>query len=210
MIFLLTKIQIWYLCCGLLVQGKMVICWYKNGLELTQRPQARSFGVMTHSEEMKVRDLVTRTTEVLQRASAGPDDIGSRYARLLELLWKPKQPTAIMASSPASTTNRSINNNNNNPNSNELRIAKPTVALNRVPEPGYVQFSPTNDFSWLDLEAVGDYVSGDQMPGPGILGLLSDDFSTPELYPSAAGQERGMPAWQVPAWMGDLSGNLLF
>jgi hypothetical protein len=29
---------------------------------------------------------------------------------------------------------------------------------------------PANDFSWLDLEAVGDYVSGDQISG-GLLGL---------------------------------------
>lgn len=172
---------------------------------------------MTHTEEMKVRDLVTRTTEVLQRASAGPDDIGSRYARLLELLWKPK-----LAISPAGTTNRSsgnatsninnINNNssnNNDSNQNELRLLTAAALPTRVPDPGYVQFSPTNDFSWLDLEAVGDYVSGDQMSGPGILGL-SDDFQTPGLHPASGLAEKALQTWQVPVWMGDSSGSLLF
>ncbi|KAG0158597.1 hypothetical protein PDIDSM_6112 [Penicillium digitatum] len=52
--------------------------------------KARSFGMMVPSEEAKVQGLVIRTTEVLKQASAGTDDVGSRYARLLELLWKPK------------------------------------------------------------------------------------------------------------------------
>ncbi|KAH3023088.1 hypothetical protein KXW60_003471 [Aspergillus fumigatus] len=62
--------------------------------------KARSFGVMLNSEEMKVRELVSRTTEVLKRASAGPDDIGARYARLLELLWQSKPAPAL---SPTAT-----------------------------------------------------------------------------------------------------------
>jgi hypothetical protein len=139
--------------------------------------------MMVPSEEAKVQGLVARTTEVLKQASAGTDDVGSRYARLLELLWKPKASTRPETQ-----------------NSDFSMQALP----NPVADPGYMQFSPANDFSWLDLEAVGDYVSGDQISG-GLLGL--DAFQNgSEMY---QGQDRSQ-AWQSSAWMGDMSSNLLF
>ncbi|KAH8699003.1 hypothetical protein BGW36DRAFT_294388 [Talaromyces proteolyticus] len=119
--------------------------------------KARSFGVLAPAEEIAVRDLVSRTTEQLQRASAGPDDMGSRYARLLELLWKPHAATAI-ASSPKSRRN------------NHSEISIPSLTNIPDQQPQQMHFSPANDFSWLDLGAVGDYVSGDQMTAAGILG----------------------------------------
>lgn len=70
---------------------------------------------------------------------------------------------------------------------------------NCMPEQdGYVHFSPANDFSWLDLEAVGDYVSGD----PGALTL--DAIQSTGLY---TGSDR---AWQTPMWSGDMTNTLLF
>ena len=70
---------------------------------------------------------------------------------------------------------------------------------------GYMHFSPANDFSWLDLEAVGDYVSGDQISG-GLLGL--DAFqNASDMYQS--GEPRSQ-SWQPSAWMGDMSSSLLF
>ncbi|RAQ58013.1 C6 transcription factor [Aspergillus flavus] len=151
--------------------------------------KARSFGVMPNSEETKVRDLVTRTTDVLKRASAGPDDIGSRYSRLLELLWRPKAATIA---SPAGTHQ-----------SSDFQVQSSTIP-HRLPEQSnYMQFSPANDFSWLDLEAVGDYVSGDQLPGANTLAF--DSFQNPDPYQT--GQDRSQ-AWQ-PNWPGDMT-NLLF
>ncbi|OJJ87605.1 uncharacterized protein ASPGLDRAFT_118850 [Aspergillus glaucus CBS 516.65] len=149
--------------------------------------KARSFGVMLHSEEMAVRDLVTRTTEVLKRASAGPDDIGSRYSRLLELLWQTK-PAPI--ASPAGTQQ-----------SNDLM--QTTLSNCLSDQNKHVDFSPANDFSWLDLEAVGDFVSGDQISGAG---MGFDALQTPDLYQT--GQDR-LQSWQVSTWPGDMS-SLLF
>lgn len=143
------------------------------------------------SEEMKVRDLVTRTTQVLRRASAGPDDIGSRYSRLLELLWQQK---SMPATSPAGTHQGS-----------ELLMPNDSSALSHHTSDPHVHFSPANDFSWLDLEAVGDYVSGDQMSGTNTLAL--DTFQNPDLF--IPGQDRSQ-TWQVPTWSGDMSSNLLF
>ncbi|KAJ5082691.1 hypothetical protein N7532_011734 [Penicillium argentinense] len=148
--------------------------------------KARSFGMMVPSEEAKVQGLVARTTEVLRQASAGHDDIGSRYSRLLELLWKTKTSTA---NATAET-----------PRSNDF--AMQTALSNPVTDNTYMDFSPANDFSWLDLEAVGDYVSGDQISG-GLLGL--DAFQDP--YQS--GQDRSQ-VWQPSTWLGDMSSNLLF
>ncbi|KAJ5515064.1 Transcription factor [Penicillium fimorum] len=146
--------------------------------------KARSFGMMVPSEEAKVQGLVSRTTEVLKQASAGADDVGARYARLLELLWKPK-------STPTDTQQNSD-------------FSLQTALPNPVTDPGYMQFSPANDFSWLDLEAVGDYVSGDQISN-GLLGL--DAFQNGDMYQSG---EPRLQSWQPSAWMGDMSSNLLF
>ncbi|KAL2863751.1 uncharacterized protein BJX67DRAFT_238299 [Aspergillus lucknowensis] len=148
--------------------------------------KARSFGVMLPAEEMRVRGLVTQTTEVLKRASAGSDDIGARYSRLLELLWRPKQTTPA---SPAGTRQiKDVLMQNTNPLSHGM-----------PDQGGYVHFSPANDFSWLDLEAVGDYVSGD----PGTLSL--DAFQNAGLYQT--GSDR---SWQTPMWSGDMTSTLLF
>ncbi|KAJ9271226.1 transcriptional regulator family: Fungal Specific TF [Paecilomyces variotii] len=151
--------------------------------------KARSFGVLRPKEELVVRELVSRTTEKLNRASPGPDDIGSRYARLLELLWKPKS-TITALPSPQETHL-----------SNDVPVPAPIPS---VPEACYMQFSPANDFSWLDLEAVGDYVDPEQMTGTDILGF--DSFQSPTVY--TAGQERSL--WQAPAWANDMSANLPF
>jgi hypothetical protein len=143
--------------------------------------------MMVPAEEAKVQDLVSRTTEVLKQASAGTDDIGSRYARLLELLWKPKAPS----NPPAETQ--------------QTNFSMQPALSNPVTDPVFMDFSPANDFSWLDLEAVGDYVSGDLVSG-GLLGL--------DTFPNVSDMDQtGMSrtqSWQPSAWMGDMSSSLLF
>jgi hypothetical protein len=142
---------------------------------------------MAANEEVGVRELVSRTTERLKRASAGPDDMGTRYARLLELLWKPKATPA--ATSPEARLN------------NDIPLS---TIPSCVPEPAYMHFSPANDFSWLDLGAVGDFVSGDQIARAGDLGF--DAFQNLSMY--ATGQARP-ETWQAAFWTGDMN-SLLF
>ncbi|KAJ5577389.1 uncharacterized protein N7459_006353 [Penicillium hispanicum] len=149
--------------------------------------KARSFGMMAPSEEAKVQGLVAQTTKVLRQASAGPDDIGSRYSHLLELLWRAK-PSVASSETPQGH-----------------EFAMQTALSNPVSNPSYIDFSPANDFSWLDLEAVGDYVSGDQISG-GLLGL--DAFQHPS-DPFPSGPDRSQ-MWQPSTWLGDMSSNLLF
>lgn len=149
--------------------------------------------MMVPSEEAKVQGLVVRTTEVLKQASAGPDDVGSRYARLLEMLWKPK---------PASLGNAASETQQSSDFAMQSTLPNPVTDHN-----SYMHFSPANDFSWLDLEAVGDYVSGDQISGAGMLGFDAFQNTSDPYHP---GQDRSQ-IWQPSAWMGDLSSsNLLF
>jgi len=159
--------------------------------------KARSFGVMTDTEERQVRNLVIQTMEVLKRASVSAQDPGSRYARLLELLWmkppKGNAPTQHQMQSPAA--------------SNTTLSSSGSV---RVDAQGYMQYSPANDFSWLDLEAVGDYVSGDQFMGTGNgMNLLA-----PSGYQAASTYVPQAQDWSQPSngmnWPVDWTGNLLF
>ncbi|EEH15913.1 hypothetical protein PABG_06000 [Paracoccidioides brasiliensis Pb03] len=153
--------------------------------------KARSFGVMNTQEEQGVRHLINLTTDRLHRASAGPDDIGARYARLLELLWKSKS-----SSSSASSTNTQ------EPPRKDESVPAGAVP-NRLPEQSYVQYSPMNDFSWLDLGAVGDYVSGYPIGNPGIIGMNS--YQHPNSYPATS-----EAIWPVQSLQVDLNGNLFF
>ena len=81
----------------------------------------------------------------------------------------------------------------------EPQPAGPSV--NQIPEPYYMQSSPKGNFSWLDLEAVGDFVCGEQMTGTNILDL------SPFQTDAACTQALASPTWDWPV---DLDENLLF
>lgn len=171
--------------------------------------KARSFGVMTDMEERQVRQLVFQAMEVLKQASVSPQDPGSRYARLLEMLWmkptKPAPPIHHPMQSPAAS---------------DTQLSSSGSV--RVDAHGYMQFSPNNDFSWLDLEAVGDYVSSDHMPANNVnlLVPMSGYQSTPEVMQQGqemewqqAQHQQAPHQQQVNSainWSVDWNGNLLF
>lgn len=72
-----------------------------------------------------------------------------------------------------------------------------------------MQYSPANDFSWLDLEAVGDYVSGEQLGGANMLAPMAASQGQPTLAPVVQNGAQ----WPQPMaynWQFDLNGNLLF
>lgn len=195
---------------------------------LTRHFQARSFGVMNAHEESVVRSMVSRTADRLRRASIGPDDIGCRYARLLELLWQPAPPLNRDSSSTnghshlghpngGTTSSNGSGNNTGSNSANTLSQSQRTPTqdpqssgdlsnlTSRLTEPKSLQFSPMNDFSWLDLGAVGDYVSGDmgalsasQMTGDSMLGLNS--LGGPPFPPDAHGQPWPMNFADMEMW----------
>lgn len=159
--------------------------------------KARSFGVMDQEEEESVRQMVLQAVEVLKRASVSAEDPGSRYARLLELLWlKPKTHVPALKTAESDTHS-------------EAGSQFTTAGSLSLDPGGYMQFSPANGFSWLDLEAVGDYVSGDQLASQNLLAPMNAAQMTtgfdPQMHPMSQWQQSGPYAWQV-----DLDGNLLF
>jgi Fungal specific transcription factor domain len=123
--------------------------------------KARSFGVMDDQEERQVRHLIHQTTEILKIASVSSEDPGSRYARLLELLWLKNpthhKPSARQAPGQGYQPKVSVQS----PAASDTQLSS-TGSL-KLDAQGYMQFSPAQDFSWLDLEAVGDYVDAAQM-----------------------------------------------
>jgi hypothetical protein len=136
---------------------------------------------MSLQEESGVRHMIVKTVEQLQRASVSPQDLGSRYARLLELLWlKPK-------STPTNGTHE-VRPLNSMPSSGSLHTSP-------LANPTYMEFSPAYDFSWLDLEAVGDYViSTDQIAtgNPPIIDGLQPD--------AAYAPRQDRTSWQTYNW----------
>jgi hypothetical protein len=160
--------------------------------------KARSFGVMVAMEERQVRQLVLQTMDVLKRASVSAQDPGSRYARLLELLWikpqkeQPMRPPTVL--SPAASEG---------PLSSGGSV--------RLDAQGYMEYSPANNFSWLDLEAVGDYVSSDQMTANNmnILTPIPAFDTTSNFLPMGSEMQ-----WQqnnnIANWPTDWNGNLFF
>ncbi len=153
--------------------------------------KARSYGVMISSEAQSVREMILQTMSVLRRASLSPQDPGSRYARLLELLWQKPRPDT-----------------NKGPPVQDHSETQQTGSL-ILDAGGYIQPSPANDFSWLDLEAVGDYVSGEQLGGGHMMAPMAAYQTQPMLAPM---MQNGAQ-WQQPSaynWQFDLNGNLLF
>lgn len=153
--------------------------------------KARSYGVMIRSEEQSVREMILQTMDVLRRASLSPQDAGCRYARLLELLWdKPRS---------GKVTQPSVHHRSESQHSGSLTLDAG----------GYMQYSPANDFSWLDLEAVGDYVSGEQLGGASMLAPMASYQPQPTTVPPVQNGTQ----WQHPSAYScqfDLNGNLLF
>ncbi|QVM08076.1 hypothetical protein D8B26_002774 [Coccidioides posadasii str. Silveira] len=145
--------------------------------------KAHSFGVISRGEQFEIREMIRETMNRLRRASAGPDKTGTRYALLLERLWF-KQSLSTPDLGPRRNTDMSIR-----------------ASTNGSTETTATQVSPTNDFSWLDLEAVGDFVLGNPIAGGNIIDLSA------YVHDPHAAYTNGTPC---PIWSVDPNGNLLF
>lgn len=99
--------------------------------------------------------MISDCIHKLQISSVRPHDFPSRYAQLLELLWRRKD-------------NADRSDGPNVPISDPCPVTTPS----RLSAP----YDPQDDFSWLDLQAVGEFVSGEQDLtgfGDGYSGFMS-------------------------------------
>lgn len=100
-----------------------------------------------------VRDLIRH----LRKASVRPNDFTSRYSQLLERLWQRKDGGNGNGAGSTSV--------NSHPTTNVHGSSEPMPG----PQPPAFYTTP-DEFSWLDLQAVGELVSGQQEAGFGLEG----------------------------------------
>lgn len=163
--------------------------------------KARSYGVMDKQEESAIRQIIFRTIEVLKRASISPEDPGSRYAGLLELLWM-KQPKTYV-SNPAAMSS---------PQTQRGSDTMSSTGSIKMDDSGYFHFSPANDFSWLDLGQVSEFVNPTEQMTPSMLPPIPG-FQPPAAFVQQAQQNfqyQQQPDNNPYNWQFDLNGNLLF
>lgn len=161
--------------------------------------KARSFGVMSEHEQRHVQTLIHQSIDVLRQASLSSQDAGSRYARLLELLWmrplKHGQQSYPQMQSPAARSDSQLS----------------STGSIKMDAGGYMQYSPAG-FSWLDLEAVGDFVSGDPMQNQGATFINHQlaGYQNPAPYMPSPDAMHWQAQHAINNFQLDLNGNLLF
>lgn len=114
--------------------------------------RARCVGVLSHDEEQSVRAMVQETINRLERSGLGNQHPGSRYSRLLRLLWDKVE-------------RKERKGDLRNPAT--LKNPYRPGSMSGGPTPGSVgsavsQDSPAvtemmGDFSWTDLDAIGNF-----------------------------------------------------
>jgi hypothetical protein len=86
-------LKIWFIRSSLFAQGEIIVPSHKPTTfrlrSFSLFHKAHSFGVIREEEEtlVHVRQKVFEATDWFRRASTGPLDIGSRYAKRLEMIW---------------------------------------------------------------------------------------------------------------------------
>ncbi|RDW77497.1 hypothetical protein BP6252_05550 [Coleophoma cylindrospora] len=120
--------------------------------------KAWSFEVLSTQEKLGIRHLISDVILQLQKASVRPNDFTSRYSSLLEKLWQRKDAPVRNDAGPS------------DPHGFVTTPARSTAPYN----------IHTDDFSWLDLQAVGELVTGDH-PGDefGLDGYTNGFLSMP-------------------------------
>ncbi len=89
----------------------------------------------------------------LQKASVRPNDFTSRYSELLDRLWQRKD----------SETQTRVSHT---PNPGAQNVPDANGFIPPQPRQQHVNmFAQQDEFSWLDLQAVGELVSGEQSFG---------------------------------------------
>ncbi|TVY45542.1 hypothetical protein LSUB1_G001354 [Lachnellula subtilissima] len=140
--------------------------------------KARSTTTMTEEERNGVHHMINLTIDRLQTASMGANHMGSRYARLLQLLWrKPpkKNETSAREQHEQSTIESRINpaiqaDLSNFQNQNQQFSPFPgSMGMNNV----QFQPKPSGTFSWLDLDATWNFATQNNS-GAGSTGESDD------------------------------------
>lgn len=97
-----------------------------------------TLNAISHPERASVRRLISDAISSLRKGTTGSSELGARYANLLEILWKRVDRLSVT--------------DDGNPTFDDRARPFPQFQVC----PSYLQ----DGFSWLDLEAIGDFVLG--------------------------------------------------
>jgi hypothetical protein len=106
-----------------------------------------------------IKDVIRR----LQKASVRPNDFTSRYSELLERLWQRKDSEPQSRLNSTAVVGTSNSNQQNNPGPVGAYIPPPARIT------GWYK-GQQDEFSWLDLQAVGELVTGEGVGYGGVDG----------------------------------------
>ena len=145
---------------------------------------------MSSEEKDGVRRMVIETVARLQKSSTSAAHVGSRYARLISLLWKrpPKQN-----SDGVGKTQRGETIDGTNTGQPEQPVMGNTVGGGM----------PLNTFSWLDLDSVGTFAA-QNTANPFSPGFTDFNY-VPEDLNAVTG-----PGIDSQQWFNDTGPNYVF
>lgn len=128
---------------------------------------------MAEDERKNLRHMINQTIERLKRSSVGANNMGTRYSRLLQLLWRksPKitstsnnissrdlgTPTSMHGHTKSSSMSQNAVSQTENFENGRYgaSMVMPALGENQYPEVP----APTGTFSWLDLDATWSFAT---------------------------------------------------
>lgn len=123
---------------------------------------------MTEEERNGVRHMINQTIERLQKASVGANHMGSRYARLLQLLWRkaPKRKTDrsgqhVYGMDGQLGLGQSSSNNQQHTSFDPSGTGNfpENMGMGNIGANEQFQSRPGGAFSWLDLGATWNFAT---------------------------------------------------
>ena len=114
--------------------------------------RARAVGIMSPDEDVSVRSMIQQTVAKLEQASVSDSHPGRRYSQLLKLLWeradrKERKDTRSVASLE----------NPYRPGSLPTAQTPDAASTNSVTHESPALTQQMGDFSWTDLDAIGNF-----------------------------------------------------
>ena len=115
---------------------------------------------MTNEERTQIRHMISQAVKRLQKASVGANHMGSRYARLLQLLWRKAPQRSDLQETQhwqridsRATAPQDHGQSGSQSNLNPTNFSGMWGGMNNV------SLTPSGTFSWLDLGATWNFAT---------------------------------------------------
>ena len=177
---------------------------------------------MSNEEKEGARRMVVETIIRLRKSNTEPAHVGSRYARLISLLWRRpprRQPTAnsVSAAVAAAATAGGLHGHALAPNGIGAAAAAAAAATAAAAMDEEANLNQTatdslevtngdfslNTFSWLDLDSVGHFATANNDASPSFADV-------PPPVEDGNGMVFGMHAIDSQQWFNDRPQDLVF